>query len=237
MDTRRELTRRPSSQCREVQSDSVERERAEAVERSRAVAAEVGAAYVTAASKPHDAVVVRAYQRLQAETDRLFHDVVRSDVPNPLRIVFTRCREPYGCDRELIEAFRACRILEITTAATSAERIHPLMGCEYGGAFDRFRAVHDLIGHAGTGFGFDLVDEVAAWRTQDRLHGGLARWALATELLAINSAWPILGEAPPHKAMLLGPALLRRSRARTGFDDADGRSCTSWRSIRSKLFS
>jgi hypothetical protein len=189
------------------------RTEAEAIERSRLLAADVGAAYIAAKSTPHDARVGAAYKRLQAETDQLFHDALRTDVPNPARIVFTRCPAPYTSDTELIEAFHACRILEVTTAAISAERIHPLLDCEFGGAFDRFRAMHDLIGHARTGLGFDLVDEIAAWRLQDQLHSDPARWALATELLAINSAWPILGEAPEHKAVLLAPALVRHSKA------------------------
>jgi hypothetical protein len=156
-------------------------------------------------------VVVTAYEHLQAETDRFFDAAIRRDAPDSVRIVFTRCPEPYACDRELIEAVRATRVLEIPTAAIGAERIHPLLGCSFGGPFDRFRAIHDLIGHAGTGFGFDLGDEIAAWRTQDRMHGSLARWALATELLAVNSARSILREAPQHKAMLLEPRLLQRA--------------------------
>jgi hypothetical protein len=175
---------------------------------------DVGEAYVSARSTPRGALVVAAYESLQAETDRLFRAVVRGDAPDSVRIVFTHCQEPYGSDQELIHAVRAGRVLEITTAAISSEPIHPLLGCEYGGAFDRFRAMHDLFGHARTGFGFDLQDELAAWRTQDRLHGGLARLALATELLAINSARSILGEAPEHKAMLLEPELLRHLRTR-----------------------
>lgn len=186
---------------------------AEAIERSDLVAADVGAAYMAAKSVPHNARVAGAYRRLRAETDQLFHDVLRPDVPNPIRIVFTRCPTPYASDTELIEAFRARRVLEVTTAAISADPIHPILDCKFGGAFDRFRAVHDLIGHARTGLGFDLVDELAAWRLQDRLHSDPARSALATELLAINSVWPILGEAPPHKAVLLPPGLLRRAKA------------------------
>jgi hypothetical protein len=115
-------------------------------------------------------------------------------------------------DTELIEAFHTCRILEVTPAAISAEQIHPLLDCEFGGAFDRFRTMHALIVHARSGLGFDLVDEIATWRLQDQLHSLPARRALATELLAINSAWPILGEAR-NKAVLLAPTLLRRSKA------------------------
>jgi hypothetical protein len=176
------------------------------------IAAEVGESYLSAAGAGGSALVVSAYDHLQAETDHLFHTIVRSDVADPVRVVFTRCRQPYASDSELIAAVRASRILEITTAAISPSRIHPVLGCEYGGPFDRFRAVHDLIGHAGAGFGFDLGDELAAWHVQDQLHGALAGWALATELLAVNCARSVIDDAPEHTAMLLEPDLLQRSR-------------------------
>jgi hypothetical protein len=172
---------------------------------------EVGDSYLSARNTPADVVVVAAYQRLQAETDWLFQAVTRTPAPGAVRIVFTHCLDPYESDTELIGAVRSSRILEITTAATSRERIHPLLGCEQGGAFDRFRAIHDLIGHARTGLGFDLHDELAAWRIQDRLHSALARGALATELLAVNSARSIIGHTPGQKATLLDPGLLYRA--------------------------
>jgi len=178
------------------------------------VATEVGESYLSAPDGSHEALVVASYEHLQAETDQLFYALVRSDVPHPVRVVFTRCREPYVSDAELIAAVRASGVLEIITAAISSERIHPLLGCEFGGPFDRFRAIHDLIGHARTGFGFGLQDELAAWLTQARLHGSLARRALATELLAINCARSVMGGAPAQKAVLLEPELVRRDWAR-----------------------
>ena len=175
------------------------------------VATEVGESYLSARDTSHEALVVAAYEQLQAETDQLFHAVVCGEVSRPVRIVFTRCREPYvvRC-RAHRGGARMLAVLEVTTAAVSTERIHPLLGCELGGAFDRFRAIHDLIGHAGTGLGFGLRDELAAWLTQDRLHGSLARRALATELLAINCARWVMGAAPAQKAVLLEPELVRR---------------------------
>jgi hypothetical protein len=180
---------------------------------SRVVAVDVGRSYLSASSTPLDPVVVAAYTSLQAETDRLFDSLVRCAGRHSVRIAFTRCEVPYADAGELIESARADRVLEITTAAVHRDPIHPILSCEYGGPFDRFRAVHDLVGHAQTGFGFELDDEMAAWRRQDRLHGHLARRALATELLAINCARAIIGEAPPQKAMLLSPELVRRSRS------------------------
>jgi hypothetical protein len=178
----------------------------------------VGEAYLDARSTPHSPAVVAAYRHLQAETDRLFHVAHSNAGPDSVRIVFTRCPQPYASDRELIEAVRASDVLEITTAAVNSGRIHPLLGCESGGAFDRFRAVHDLLGHVRTGFGFDLPDECAAWRLQDRLHSDPAGRALATELLAVNCARWILREAPEHKATLLEPELVRGLRIGCGCD-------------------
>jgi hypothetical protein len=133
-----------------------------------------------------------------------------------VRLAFTRCRQPYGGAGDLIAAVREERTLEITTAAAAVGRLHPLLGCEFGGAFDRFRAVHDLIGHARLGYGFDLDGECAAWLAQDRRHRGLARAALATELCGVNCARSVIGEAPDLKAMLLSPDVLHQLRASVG---------------------
>jgi hypothetical protein len=176
------------------------------------IAAVVGEWYLSARSFPHDARIVAAYGHLQSETDRLFNVLVRSGGPGVVRVVFTRCGQPYAGDRELIAAVRAQRILEIPTAAVAGHRIHPVFGCGLGGAFDRFRAIHDLIGHAWLGHGFDLDGEYAAWRAQDRLHRGPARWALATELCGVNSARWLTGEPPDLKAMLLEPGMLDRTK-------------------------
>ncbi len=166
-------------------------------------AARMGEWYLESRSAHDDAKVKEAYGQLQAETDQLFSVVRRrSDSCRP-RVVFTRCSRPYASDAELIAAVSAGGTLEVTTAATSEGRIHPILDCGFGGAFDRFRAVHDLIGHAWCGYGFALGAEYAAWRAQDRLHRGLARSALATELCGVNAARSIIGEAPGLKALLL----------------------------------
>jgi hypothetical protein len=168
------------------------------------VAEQVGEWYLCARSTAHDGAVIGAYGQLQSETDRLFKSLCRSDRPQPVRIVFTRCLTPYQDDDELIAAVRERRVLEVTTSAVSRGRLHPYLDCGFGGAFDRFRAIHDFIGHVGPGFGFDLWGEVAAWRTQDRLHGPLARRALATELYGVNCARWKAGRPPELKAMLFG---------------------------------
>ena len=119
-------------------------------------AAMVGQWYLHARSAHRDPQVIEAYRQLQVETDRLFTVLTRDICHGAGRVVFTRCAHPYESDEELIFAVRAVGTLEITSSATAGERLHPLFDCAFGGAFDRFRAVHDLIGHAWCGYGFDL---------------------------------------------------------------------------------
>jgi hypothetical protein len=77
--------------------------------------------------------------------------------------------------------------------------------------YDRFRAVHDVLGHGRLRVGFDRDDEFAAWRFQERFHSRLARRALATELHGEQSVRWTTGELREHKAALIDELLLRGS--------------------------
>ncbi|MGH2394470.1 MAG: hypothetical protein ACRDGH_13455, partial [Candidatus Limnocylindria bacterium] len=105
------------------------------------------------------------------------------------------------------------RVVEVTTAAGDPDRRHPLMDSGMGGAYDRFRAVHDTLGHARLGLGFDRDAEFAVWLWPERFHSPLARRALATELHGQHSVRWTTGEVAEPKAGLLHPGLLSRTRA------------------------
>jgi hypothetical protein len=169
----------------------------------RSIVASVGTRYLNARNAPRNAQVVAAYRQLQLEIDRLFNDLVGADQPRAVRVAFSRCHQPYASDKELIAAVGAHETLEITSAAAFSGRLHPLLSCEIGGEFDRFRAIHDLIGHGWLGEGFDIDGECAAWLAQGRLHSDLAGWALASEIWGVNSARWVTGETPELKAVLL----------------------------------
>jgi hypothetical protein len=177
-----------------------------------ALARDVAAHFVAGRSTPEEPLVAAAYAQLRAQSDRLWTSCTRQDQPGGIRVVFTRALEPYASDQEMIGAVRTDHLLEVTIAAAEPGRLHPLLGGEPGGVYDRFRAVHDLVGHVGPRLGFDRDGEYAAWLAQDRLHHGLARWALATELHGEHSVRWTTGVLAEHKAMLLDPFLLRRSR-------------------------
>jgi hypothetical protein len=178
----------------------------------QAFAHEVAARFLDVRSTPHDPVVAAAYELLEAQTDRLFVMLTRPSAAAPFRVVFSAGRVPYESDVEMIAAVRATRVLEIASVADDRDRQHPLLDSSRGGAYDRFRAVHDLIGHVRYGYGFDRHGEFAAWLAQDRLHSGPARRALATELHAENSVLWTTGTLAEHKAALLPTQVLDRAR-------------------------
>jgi hypothetical protein len=149
-------------------------------------------------------LVELAYRRLEEQTDRQFAALTDTCGRYRFRVAATRVITPYATAGELIASVRATRTLEIP----APDRAHPLLGGEPGSAHWRLRAVHDLIGHAATGFGFDRDGEYSAWLAQRRFYTGLARWAAATELHGEVSALWATGEFAEHKAVLLDRRLL-----------------------------
>ena len=172
-------------------------------------AAEVAAAHQEA-PRVGGAIAHAAYAQLASESDRLFKLITQAR--RPVRIFFTVSTTPYDDADELINSIHRDRMLEVTTAARERDRLHPVMGCEIGGAYDRFRAVHDVLGHGHLAVGFDRDGEYAAWRDQERHHSPLARRALATELHAEHSVRWSTGDLAEHKAILIDERLIGRSR-------------------------
>jgi hypothetical protein len=167
----------------------------------------VAESYLEANDARRDPKVIAAYRQLETQTDLLFKALTQD-----IRIAFTRCSMPYSSDSEMIRAARTDKLLEISTARNDAEHDHPFFGREYGGAYDRFRAVHDFLGHVRLNAGFDRQGEYLTWLEQDRHHKGLARWALATELHGKNSVLCATGVTAVPKATLLDRRLLWRSK-------------------------
>lgn len=172
---------------------------------------EVAAAYLDAPQRLSAEVRV-AYATLERETDRLFAALCTAGRTAGVRVEFTRCTTPYDDADELITSIRTDRLLEVVTAATDGRRSHPIIDSSMGGAFDRFRAVHDLLGHGRLGIGFDRHSEYAAWRYQELFHSRPARRALAAELHAKHSALWTTGEVAENRAVLLDHALVDRAR-------------------------
>jgi hypothetical protein len=169
----------------------------------------VGECFISARTRA-DRLVALAYQELETQTNRQFAALTDPRGLYRIAVVSTRVITPYSGAEELIESVLASRILEITTQ----DRAHPLLSGEAGGAYYRLRAVHDLIGHVATGYGFDRDGEYSAWLAQRGFYTGLARWAAATELHGEVSALWATGHFAEHKAALLDRPLLSQQPSR-----------------------
>jgi hypothetical protein len=164
--------------------------------------ADLAAWHLESQSAQDDPRVIAAYNQLVRQTDRLFQLLTDFTSPRGINVSFTFLRQPYRSDGELIAAIVNDRRFEVSVAASDRYRLHPLLDCRPGGSYDRFRAVHDIIGHAFGHRGFDAEGEYSAWRHQNSLHGGLARLALATELRAEHAVLRETGEFGEHKALI-----------------------------------
>ena len=178
------------------------------------LASEVAAGFQAARNVHANTTVRAAYEQLERQSDVIYTQLTDPDHPlhRGLRVEFTGCESPYDSDDELVGAVRTHGVLEITTSARERDRRHPLLCCDLGGTYDRFRAVHDIVGHVVPCLGFDRDGEFAAWLTQEQLYDGLAPWALATELHAEHSVLWTTGTLPDHRATLIDRDLLNRIR-------------------------
>lgn len=174
------------------------------------VAREIAHWFQEAPARGGKPLVANAYRELQEQTDRQFAELTDPDGAFRYTVAWTREPIPYSGAAELIGAVRATGVLEVTAARVDRGRLHPGLDCAVGGPYDRLRAVHDLIGHVMTGYGFDRNAEYSAWLRQRRLYRGLARWAAATELHAEHSVTWTTRQFPEHKAVLLPRRLFLR---------------------------
>jgi hypothetical protein len=184
-----------------------------AVQLDATYAHQVAARFLDAPSLPQDPITATAYRLLELQIDRLSNGRTRPHADRTVWVAFTRCRAPYASDVEMTAAVRATRILEAVTSRVDRDRQHPLPGNEPGGSYDRFRAVHDLVGHVHlVGHGFDRHREFAAWLARDSLYRGLARRALATELHAEHTVLWSTGTLAEHEATPIATHIILRAR-------------------------
>lgn len=77
------------------------------------------------------------------------------------------------------------------------------------GQYDRFRAVHDVFGHAGIGGGFDRHGEYQAYLAHASMYSGNGHRGMASEYHGVNSAaWSGIPGSPGTGKSLLLPEIL-----------------------------
>jgi hypothetical protein len=152
---------------------------------------------------PSDAVW-RSYRALVRDTARLFAVVGRLGV----RVRYVRTPgDPYDSAAELCAELRERGSMALATIAR--DEPHPLLGGAQGGVVDQLRVVHDVLGHAALGVGFDLQSEFATWLQCRPLFSVAARPAAFCELVGAVTAYVASGEKPSLVAKVPPDDLLR----------------------------
>lgn len=172
----------------------------------------IAMAFADAPRSSADPSIAHAYADLSEQACRWFDRLTGPRGRRPVRVVYTRCAEPYVSAVELAESVRHHRVLELWPVAYDRDRRPPLLDSRIGGPYDRFRAVHDILSHGWLQLGFDRDGEYSAWLAEDRLYRGAARQALATELHGEHSVRWTSGDLADHKAVLLDERLIEASR-------------------------
>lgn len=125
-----------------------------------------------------DAAATYAWDAMAEEV----HGQARAMVAAGLTIA-VQDSDPYATAGDMFRDVAAGTIRVLSTAATGG---HPYWD---DATNDTFRAVHDVIGHAATGRGFDRHGEEAAYRSHAATFSPAACLALATETRGQNAAF------------------------------------------------
>lgn len=142
----------------------------------------------------HDQAAVPHYQSLLREVNHQFDHMTKT-----MGIKFEPVEhDPYKSGREMAEdVTKNKRIQVLKTSVTGG---HPFFSDDDN---DKFRAVHDVFGHAATGRSFDKHGEEAAWVAHSQMFSPHARRALTTETRGQNSFYNLNGKFADQKVALL----------------------------------
>jgi hypothetical protein len=105
--------------------------------------------------------------------------------------------EPYSGAARLCHDLRDRR--EMSLRAAAVDPPHPVL-CNQ--TLDHLHAVHDVLGHAALGLGFDLQSEYAAWLFCRPLFSEAARPAAFCELAGAVTTYVLTGDKPCLRADL-----------------------------------
>jgi hypothetical protein len=144
--------------------------------------------------------VAFAYAALGDEAETLARAVTAPCRAGGLGVTVTlldAVEEPYAHAAELGRDVRERRAMRLRAAC--ADLPHPLLSNT---AVDSLRVVHDVLGHAGLGLGFDLQSEYAAWLYCRPLFSRVAQPAAFCELVGRVTAYVLTGEKPAFHADL-----------------------------------
>lgn len=169
----------------------------------------------------HDPDADKHFYAMRNEVNQQFHHMTH----NMGIKVHVTDHDPYKDVHELADDVRNNH--QIKVLGTHATGGHAFFSNEEN---DRFRAVHDLFGHLGTGRDFDRHGEEAAYQAHARMFSPQARGALASETRGQNGSLIVNQRFGPQKIALLPHRLWHPGLARDAvhIDDYDHDPETSW---------
>jgi len=142
----------------------------------------------------------KAYDQFAGELDRQFKFLEDQGI----RFEFVD-EDPYKSFYEMHEDFIRNRRLKVMK--TSVTGSHPYWS---DATNDKFRAVHDVLGHLATGRGFDRHGEEAAYQAHKLTLPAEVHGALAMETRGQNAFLIERGDFPPQKAGVLPDDMIKK---------------------------
>jgi hypothetical protein len=142
----------------------------------------------------------KAYDQFAGELDRQFKFLEEQGI----KFEFVD-EDPYKSFYEMHEDFIRNRRLKVMK--TSVTGSHPYWS---DATNDKFRAVHDVLGHLATGRGFDRHGEEAAYQAHKLTLPAEVHGALAMETRGQNAFLIERGDFPPQKAGVLPDDMIKK---------------------------
>ena len=145
--------------------------------------------YREAQAQPPGPRITKSYEAMRDETNHQYEYMTKPREKGGLGLRHQVTQhDPYQHAHEMAHDVGHNRTIK--TLATSTTGSHGFLSDEEN---DRFRAVHDVFGHAATGRGFSRHGEEAAWRSHVQMFSPKAREAMTSETRGQNS---VLNYAP-----------------------------------------
>lgn len=139
-------------------------------------------AYKSAQNAPESPTIRKSYEAMRQHINSQYDYMTRPREQGGMgmQVEFTD-HDPYDSPEAMIQDVKQGRIKALRTAVTGS---HAFFSDEEN---DKFRAVHDVFGHAAIGRGFSRHGEEAAWESHRQMFPPEAHEALTSETRGQNS--------------------------------------------------
>lgn len=169
---------------------------------------DIADAYKAAKHSPDDPAVKKSYDALKSDVDKQFDLAIQNGMK-----IDVKDENPYKGHEDLHDDVLNNKHLSVWSGGAPPAD-HPLSGVDpkTGMTYnEKFRAVHDIFGHAAEKADFSPGGEETAWNLHRQMFSHEARPALATETRGQAAYTYKYGDFPPQKAAILPEELQGRA--------------------------